>query len=160
MPIDSQVIRHDQDFFVLQGQYDTDEDDHTEEVYCAVKRKAEKRFKRNKKDYKILSEHIGFIPLVLVSPSDEELISGGSEERRRFMDLVISQYDHAYINELQRYNKALLQRNAILKQEDEPDINLLQIWEEVMAEAGEIIYKKRSQFIKDFIPIWDLIILE
>lgn len=151
--IDSQCIRHGEEFFMLQGEYEH-ESGEPEEVYCGLKRKQKKRFKRNKKEYKRLSEHIGLIPLVLVSPSDSELIMGGSEERRRFMDMVIAQYDHEYIEALTRYNKALMQRNVLLKQEEEPDPELLSLWEEVMAREGEKIYGKRQAYIEEFIPVF------
>ena len=97
--VDSQNIRHGEDFFMLQGEYEH-ESGEPEEVYCGLKRKQKKRFKRNKKEYKRLSEHIGLVPVVLVSPADADLISGGSEERRRFMDVVISQYDKEYLEAL------------------------------------------------------------
>lgn len=152
-PIDSQCIRHGEEFFMLQGEYEH-ESGEAEEVYCGLKRRQKKRFKRNKKEYKRLSEHIGLIPLVMVSPADAELIAGGSEERRRFMDMVISQYDHEYIDALMRYNKALQQRNVLLKQEEEPDEELMALWEEVMAREGEKIYRKRRDYIEEFIPIF------
>ena len=98
-PVDSQNMMHNQDFFVIQGFYETEAGD-VEEVYCGMKRRQKKQFKRNKKEYQRLSDHIGFIPLVMVSPADAELIAGGSEERRRFMDVVISQYDHGYIESM------------------------------------------------------------
>jgi DNA replication and repair protein RecF len=88
----------------------------------------------------------------MVSPADSDLISGGSEERRRFMDVVISQYDKEYLDTLIRYNKALLQRNTLLKAEAEPDEELLSVWEEMMAATGEIIFRKRNAFIQEFIP--------
>ena len=150
-PIDSQNIMHDQDFFMLQGRYQNDGGE-SEEVYCGLKRKQKKQFKRNKKEYSRLSDHIGLIPLVMVSPADAELISGGSEERRRFMDVVISQYDKEYLDTLIRYNKALLQRNTLLKAETEPDEELLAVWEEMMAATGEVIFRKRHAFILEFIP--------
>ena len=150
-PIDSQNIRHGGDFFVIQGFYETDHGD-PEEIYCGLKRRQKKQFKRNKKEYSRLSDHIGFIPLVMVSPADAELIAGGSEERRRFMDVVISQYDKEYLDALIRYNKALTQRNALLKSEQEPDEELMLVWEEMMASAGEVVFKKRSEFIAEFIP--------
>ena len=149
--IDSQNITHHQEFFVIQGAYLTDSGD-MEEVYCGLKRKQKKQFKRNKKEYSRLSDHIGLIPLVMVSPADAELISGGSEERRRFMDVVISQYDKEYLEALIRYNKALMQRNTLLKAEMEPDEELMNVWEEMMASAGETVYRKRNEFIKEFIP--------
>jgi DNA replication and repair protein RecF len=99
-----------------------------------------------------LSDHIGFIPLVMVSPSDSELIAGGSEERRRFMDVVISQYDKEYLDSLIKYNKALAQRNILLKAEHEPDEELMNVWEEMMASAGMVVYRKRVAFIQEFIP--------
>lgn len=150
-PIDSQNMMHNQDFFVIQGFYETESGD-WEEIYCGMKRRQKKQFKRNKKEYSRLSDHIGFIPLVMVSPSDAELIAGGSEERRRFMDIVISQYDKEYLETLIRYNKALQQRNTLLKAEAEPDEELMLVWEEMMAATGEIIYRKRCEFINEFIP--------
>ena len=150
-PIDSQNIMHDQDFFMIQGSYMTEGND-VEDIYCGLKRKQKKQFKRNKKEYSRLSDHIGLIPLVMVSPADSDLISGGSEERRRFMDVVISQYDKEYLDTLIRYNKALMQRNTLLKAEAEPDEELLEVWEEMMAATGEVIYRKRNAFIQEFIP--------
>ena len=150
-PIDSQNMMHDKDFFVIQGVYESESCDR-EEVYCGMKRRQKKVFKRNKKEYSRLSDHIGFIPLVMVSPADTELIAGGSEERRRFMDVVISQYDKEYLEALIRYNKALQQRNTLLKAEAEPDEELLAVWEEMMAMTGEVVYRKRCEFIDEFIP--------
>ena len=152
-PIDSQNIRHDQDFFVIQGFYEAS-DGTPEEIYCGMERRSKKQFKRNKKEYGRLSDHIGFLPLVMVSPADSELIAGGSDERRRFMDVVISQYDKEYLEALIRYNKALLQRNTLLKSEVPVEEDLFLIWEEAMAQAGEVVYRKREAFIREFIPIF------
>ena len=152
-PIDSQNICHGQDFFVVQGFYETDDGD-PEEVYCGLKRRQKKQFKRNKKEYTRLSDHIGLIPLVMVSPADSLLIAGGSEERRRFMDVVISQFDREYLDALIRYNKALLQRNTLLKAEVEPEEELMAVWEEAMAASGEVVYRKRREFIDEFIPVF------
>jgi DNA replication and repair protein RecF len=91
----------------------------------------------------------------MVSPSDSDLIRGGSEERRRFMDMVISQYNKEYLESLIRYNKALMQRNCLLKQEAEPDVELLSLWEEMMAAEGERIYAGRLAFVQEFIPIFE-----
>lgn len=148
-PIDSQVISHNQDFFVLEGTYS--EGLH---IYCGMKRGTKKHFKRNKKEYKRLSEHIGLIPIVVVSPSDTLLIEGGSEERRRLMDMVISQYDATYIETLNRYNKALQQRNTMLKAEEEPNPEVISLWEEQMAASGEVIYEKRDRFAREMVPIF------
>lgn len=159
-PIDSQVIRHEEPFCVIEGEYESDSqhpigDSQQLLISCGMKRGVKKHFKRNKKEYKRLSEHIGLIPLVVVSPSDTMLIEGSSEERRRLMDMVISQYDRSYIEALSRYNNAHQQRNTLLKQEDPaPDPMLMQIWEEQMAESGEVIYQKRNAFVQELIPLF------
>ena len=150
--IDSQVIRHGEEFFMLEGSYD--EDLH---IIAAMKKGAKKHFKRNKKEYKRLSEHIGLIPIVVVAPSDTLLIEGGSEERRRLMDMVISQYDRSYIDAMNRYNKALQQRNALLKLEEEPDNDVISLFEEPMAMEGEKIYQRRKAFIEELTPIFQRI---
>ena len=151
-PIDSQNIRHEADFFVLQGHYLRGEA--TEDIYCGMKRRQKKQFKRNRKEYERLSDHIGLLPLVLVSPADAALIAEGSDERRKFVDGVISQYNRTYLNELMLYNNALRQRNALLKLEVPADDSLLDIWEEQMATHGQYIYEQRRQFIDRFIPIF------
>lgn len=154
--IDSSVIRHDADFFMIQGLYEN-EDCMEEEIYAGMKRGVKKQFKRNKKAYKRLSEHIGLIPLIIVSPDDTSIIRGGSEERRKMIDMVIAQFDTTYIDALNNYNKALQQRNVLLKMEEEPDATLLELWEMEMARYGEKIYRKRDAFIKDFIPVFQQI---
>ncbi len=150
--IDSQNIRHEADFFMLQGQYLRKNEN--EEIYCGMKRRQKKQFKRNKKDYERLSDHIGLLPLVLISPDDSILIAGGSDERRKFVDGVISQYDKAYLEHLIQYNNALRQRNALLKNTTPPDNTLLDIWECQMAEHGEYIHLQRKDFINTFIPVF------
>ena len=155
-PVDSQIMTHDSDFFMLEGLYE-DESRKQTDVYYGMKRGTKKHFKRDKKEYKRLSQHIGLIPLIMASPGDSSIISGGSEERRRFMDIVISQYDSVYIDALSAYNKALLQRNALLKMENEPDAALLDIWEEEMARNGEVVYAKRRAFVEEFVPVFQKI---
>lgn len=155
-PIDSQIIMHDENFFMLEGNYRTEQSD-IENIYCGMKRGTKKHFKRNKKEYKRLSQHIGLVPLIYVSPSDSSLIEGGSEERRRLMDVVISQYDHSYIELLSNYNKALQQRNALLKMEEEPDSSLLDIWEQEMARNGELLFQKRLAFVDELVPVFQQI---
>ena len=151
--IDNQNISHDQEFFMIQGFYDLSGKE--EEVYCGMKRKQKKQFKRNKKEYDRLSDHIGLLPLVMISPEDSTLILGGSEERRKFIDQVISQSDKLYLDALIRYNKALFQRNAMLKNDSsERDISLMEILEEQMNHSADYIYSKRCQFIADFTPIF------
>ena len=166
-PIDSQVIRHDEPFCMIEGLYEADgqqqPSDGQELVSCGMKRGVKKHFKRNKKEYRRLSEHIGLIPLVVVAPADTLLIEGGSEERRRLMDMVISQYDRSYIDHLSRYNNALAQRNTLLKMDStaefgsaaEPyDPALMQIWEEQMAEEGEQLYRRRQAFVEELTPVF------
>ena len=152
-PVDAQVMRHNENFFVLEGEYMSELGDE-EHIYCGMKRGTKKHFKRNKKEYKRLAQHIGLIPLVFVSPADAALIEGGSEERRRLMDVVISQYDRSYIDSLIAYNKALQQRNALLKQGDLADSALLSIWEEQMAQHGTALYNKRTAFVDQLVPVF------
>ncbi len=151
--IDGHVMSHGQDFFVIEGNYLAESGDE-ENIYVGMKRGKAKHFRRNKKDYRKFSQHIGFIPLIFVSPSDSILVEGGGEERRKLMDVVIAQYDHVYIDALSRYNKALQQRNALLKMETEPDITLMELWEQEMAEQGEIVYQKRDEFVSKLVPIF------
>ena len=171
-PIDSQVIRHGEDFLMIEGKYRGERSERLRvgelcsgmvrgerladeiSISCGIRRGQKKHFKKNKKEYKRLSEHIGLIPVVMVSPSDTLLIDGGSEERRRLMDIVISQYDRNYIEALNRYNKALLQRNTMLKAEEEPNDEVISLWEEQMAINGEQIYLKRDAFVKKMVPIF------
>jgi DNA replication and repair protein RecF len=122
-----------------------------------MKRGTKKHFKRNKKEYRRLSEHIGLIPVVVVSPSDTLLIEGGSEERRRLMDMVIAQYEHGYMEAMNRYNKALQQRNAMLKLDEEPNPDVISLFEEQMAYEGERIYKSRKAFVEELTPIFQRI---
>ncbi len=159
-PIDSQIIKHDADMCMLQGKYSA-KDEAEEIVYSAVRRRQKKQFKRNKKEYERLSDHIGLIPLVMISPADNELITGASEGRRKFMDMAISQFDKEYLRALVRYNKALQQRNALLKLEDEQfDLSLIELWEDQMVEDGVFIHQKRREFIERLTPIFNLYYLQ
>jgi DNA replication and repair protein RecF len=101
-----------------------------------------------------MSEHVGLIPLVLISPSDIDLILGGSGERRKFADMLICQYDREYLYALIRYNKALLQRNFLLRSNQNAENALFEILEEQLVNEGEMIYRKRRDFIRDFIPVF------
>ena len=150
---DSLCILHDQDIMSIAGLYEN-EDGTAEDIHIGIRRGQKKVVRRGKKAYKRLVEHIGLIPLVMVSPADQFLIAGGSEERRRFMDIIISQYNPMYMEALLRYNKALQQRNALLKEEIAPDPEMFLLWEEQMAKEAEYIYQCRSEYIKDFTPIF------
>lgn len=150
--IDSQLIRHDADFFMIQGEYERC--GQTETIMASVKRRVKKQFRRNKKEYQRMADHIGFLPAVLISPADQDLIADGSDERRRFMDVVISQYDHRYLNSLVRYNQALQNRNALMKQDVYPDVLMLDVVEGQMAAEAAYIYSCRCAFINSFVPIF------
>ena len=154
-PIDSQNIHYEQGFFIIQGQFEKNGE--TEEVYCGVKKNQKKQFKRNKKEYERLSEHIGIYPLVMISPSDNELIVGGSEMRRKFIDSIISQYDKVYLEKLIAYNHVLSQRNALLKQFAESrtfDSITLELWDDQLILHGEGILKKRIHFLEEFTALF------
>ena len=157
--IDSQNISHDQDIAMIQGQYvdDSAADAEISVISCGIKRGVKKQFRRGKKDYQRLIDHIGFIPLVMVSPQDNELISDGSDERRRFMDGVIAQYDKVYLEHLTQYNALLKQRNALLKQYEnvgleQLPVSLFEVLEMQMVQYAEPIYAERVKFIKQFTP--------
>lgn len=153
--IDSQNIRHGEVFFVIQGQYFRNGS--SEEIYCGVKSDLKKLFKRNKKEYQKLSEHIGFIPLVIISPADEQLIMEGSEFRRKYIDSVISQFDKSYLEHILRYSRILIQRNKLLKDiHDGAQRNneVLAVLDDQMVRSGEIIYEKRKGFITELIPVF------
>lgn len=154
--IDSQNIKHDLPFFSIQGWMN--KNGSTDEIFCGVKRGQKKTVKRNKKEYDRLSEHIGIYPLVMISPSDIELIWDGSEVRRKFMDSIISQYDKVYLEKLIAYNHVLQQRNALLKQFHESrsfDSMTLEIWDEQLVLHGEGIVKSRIKFLEEFIPLFN-----
>jgi DNA replication and repair protein RecF len=147
---------HNEDMAMIQGWYVFDYSSEDEVISCGIKRGVKKQFRRGKKDYKRLIEHIGLIPLVMVSPQDSELISEGSDVRRRFMDGVISQYDKVYLEHLMQYNALLKQRNALLKQyEDHPaqaPTELFEVIELQMVEHALYIYQMRTDFIQRFVP--------
>ncbi|WP_031425369.1 DNA replication/repair protein RecF [Flavimarina sp. Hel_I_48] len=154
-PVTSQNINHNADFFVIDGHYR--KNDREEKVIVSAKRGQKKLIKRNGKAYERLSEHIGFLPLVIISPADRDLIIEGSSTRRKFIDGVISQSDNAYLNDLMSYTKILSQRNALLKyfaanRTYDPDT--LGIYNEQMTALGTRIFKKRSAFLEAFKPIF------
>lgn len=155
-PIDSQQIKQGEDVFMIQGTFQKDEKD--ELIYCGLKRNQKKKFKRNKKEYQRLADHIGIFPLVMISPNDISLIIEGSEERRRFIDNVISQTDSHYLDELISYNKSLLNRNALLKQisvSGKYDTALMEIYDEQLILSGNKIFEKRKSFMIEFRDIFN-----
>src|SRR5690554_6004647 len=155
-PITSQNIRHGSDFFVLDAIYN--KNDLEERIILSVKKGQKKIIKRNGKVYQKISDHIGLIPLVIISPADNDLIKEGSETRRRFIDGVISQGDSIYLENLLNYNRVLSQRNALLKYfaaNHTYDSNTLQIYNQQLHQLAEPIYKKRVEFLEAFAPIFE-----
>lgn len=152
---DSLSIKHNQDFFLLQGIYQRLGKEET--ISCGLKRKHKKQVKRNKKEYQKLSEHIGLLPVVMVSPADSRIITEGSDERRRYIDGVISQFDRNYLNTLIQYNKVLQQRNALLKQLREKrstDRSVIEILDEQLVQYGTLIYNIRKEFVSQLMPVF------
>jgi DNA replication and repair protein RecF len=155
-PIDGQQIKTGEEFFMVQGTFNKENND--ELISCALKRNQKKQFKRNKKEYSRLADHIGLFPLVMVSPYDVSLITGGSEDRRKFIDNVISQTDNSYLDELILYNRCLNTRNALLKQIADTgkyDPALLEIYDEQLVNSGNSIFQKRKAFMEVFIGIFN-----
>lgn len=148
---DGQNITHGEEMAMVQGTYG-------EETFtCGIKRGVKKSFRRGKKDYKRLIDHIGLIPLVMVCPQDNQLVEEGSDERRRFLDSVISQQDKRYLEHLTQYNAILKQRNALLKQLEEreqPDFSLLEVFDSQLLAPAQYIFDARTKFIDAFLPIF------
>jgi DNA replication and repair protein RecF len=154
--IDSQNIKHGEGFFVIQGIFDKSGEE--SEVYCGIKRNQKKVFKKNKKEYERLSEHIGQYPLVMISPDDTELVNGSSEGRRRFLDGIISQYDKVYLDRLISYNQVLKQRNALLKNFSDShsfDSETIEILDDQLITYGKSILASRLEFLQQFIPLFN-----
>ena len=158
--IDSQNILHDAEFAMIQGVYSADSDqDETMQVTCGIRRGQKKQFRCGKKDYQRMLDHIGRIPLVMVSPEDGQLIAEGSDERRRFMDVVIGQTDRAYLEHLNLYNALVKQRNALLKQygdSGQPSIpdELFEVIEMQMVPHAMYIFAQRKAFVEAFVPLF------
>lgn len=154
-PITSQNIKHGEDFFVVEGHYEKKEQ--PEKIVVSAKRGQKKIIKRNSKAYDKFSEHIGFLPLVIISPADRDLIIEGSETRRKFIDGVISQRDSQYLQTLINYNKVLTQRNSLLKYfaaNHTFSQDTLDIYNEQLHTYGTSIYEKRTEFLNEFLPIF------
>jgi DNA replication and repair protein RecF len=154
-PIAIQNIKHDEDFFVIEGNFEKEA--HEEKIVCSIKKGLKKIIKKNGKAYDKLSDHIGFLPLVIISPSDRDLITEGSDTRRKFIDGVISQSDKEYLQALIKYNKVLTQRNSLLKYfalNQTFDKITLSVYNEQLAAYGSVLFNKRIAFLDTFIPIF------
>ena len=155
-PLAVQNIKHGEEFFVIDGEFEKNE--RNEQIVCSLKKGQKKILKRNGKQYDKFSDHIGFIPLVIISPADRDLIVEGSETRRKFMDSVISQLNAHYLQQLIQYQKILNQRNALLKYfalNHVFEIDTLSIYNEQLDALGQTIFETRKKFIADFIPVFN-----
>lgn len=153
---DNQNIKFDEPFFVIQGVFEKDEEDVN--IYCGMKAGEKKAFKKNKKNYTKLAEHVGLLPVVMISPNDTALILEGSEVRRKFIDSIISQFDKEYLSKLMNYNKVFQQRNALLKQFAERGIyqeDMLEVMDMQIAPLGDWIHQRRKDFLDEFIPVFN-----
>jgi len=154
-PVASQNIKHDTDFFVVNGHYK--KANKSEKIVVSLKRGQKKVIKRNGKAYSKFSEHIGFLPLVIISPADRDLITEGSDTRRKFIDSVISQSDKVYLDDLIKYNKTLAQRNSLLKYfalNNTFNFDTLEVYNSQLTDFGTKVFQKRERFLKTFIPIF------
>jgi DNA replication and repair protein RecF len=155
-PLSVQNIKHDEDFFVIDGEFEKQE--RVEQIVCSFKKGNKKILKRNNKAYDKFSDHIGFIPLVIISPADNDLIVEGSETRRKFIDSVISQLDATYLQELIQYQKVISQRNALLKYfalNQVYETDTLTIYNSQLDDLGHKIFDKRKIFLDNFVPIFN-----
>ena len=154
-PVATQNIRHGEEFFMIEGIFE--KEGREEKIICSYKRGLKKVIKRNGKAYEKFSEHIGFLPLVIISPADRDLITEGSETRRKFIDGVISQSDKAYLDSLIKYNKVLAQRNSLLKYfalNNTFNKDTLEVYNHQLHEYGTPIFEKRLRFLENFVPIF------
>jgi len=152
---DNQNILHGEEYFMIKGEY-SNSNDTNEKVHISYSKNDRKRVKRNDKEYDRLADHIGEFPLVMISPGDSNLIYGGSDDRRKYIDGVISQFDRAYLNTILNYNKVLQQRNAFIRNLSDNhniDNSLLQILDSKLCQYGHDIHIKRESFLKEFIPL-------
>lgn len=155
-PVAVQNIRHGESFFVVEGDYNIQQ--RSEKIICSLKKGQKKVLKRNGKAYEKFSDHVGQIPLVIISPSDRDLVTEGSDTRRKFIDGVISQQDKKYLQDLISYNKVLSQRNALLKYfaaNRTFDAMNLEVYDDQLIAYGTNIYEKRQAFLEEFIPIFN-----
>lgn len=154
-PIDNQMLRHGEKMMMVRGEFEIDEK--KEKITCGIRSGQKKMVKRNQKEYEKIAEHIGLIPLVIITPFDSYLILEGSDVRRKFMDGIISQEKKSYLQSLLQYNRALQQRNLLLKhfsREHHFDKDSLEIWDEKLIEFGEPIHNLRKEFIENFVPVF------
>ena len=152
---DMQCIRTGENFLMIKGVFKTNNEQ--SELVASLQPGYKKVFRRNQQDYERLSDHIGKYPAVLIAPDDTELITEGSELRRKFFDGIIAQIDSRYLEDLMQYNQVLRQRNALLKMMYEagrPDIVALEAYDVLLVKYGDYIHQKRKEFVAEFVPIF------
>lgn len=151
-------VRFDTDFFSIHGDFVNRMQQNTTHISCTYKLGKHKSMKANKKEYTRFSDHIGLYPLVMVSPYDSDIINEGSETRRRFFDMIISQFDKEYLQQLISYQKIILQRNTLLKsfiEKGNYDASLIEVFNTQLIPLGEYIYQKRKEFIENILPVFN-----
>ena len=156
--VDMLSIRHDEDFFAIHGNFVVEEAEGMNKVSCIQQKEKRKVFKINQKEYDRLAEHIGNYPSVMISPYDTDYINGNADVRRKYFDSTISQFDKLYLENLIRYNKILLHRNALLKHFAERNCyneQEISIWDDRLSEFGVKIFESRKQFLADFLPVFN-----
>lgn len=150
---DSMIIKSDQDMAIVSGLYEFN-DQSQEEVFFGLQRGKGKTLKRNKKEYTKMSDHIGLFPLVMIAPMDIDLIRGGSNDRRNFIDQILCQESRKYLTAAKNYKNLLEQRNSLLKREMGLDLNLISVLNQQMAVEAEFILKNRNNLIQRISPIF------
>lgn len=153
--IDSISVKHEEDYFIIQGNFVMNGEE--DNIYCAFQKQKQKLLKRNGKEYQKLSDHVGRYPVVMISPADSALITEGSEDRRKFMNKIISQYNAEYLDSVLKYHKALQQRNKLLKDlnsNGHSDADILSIWDAQLVKYGSYVYNERNILINELVPVF------
>jgi DNA replication and repair protein RecF len=153
--IDSISVRHGEDYFIINGTFVRD--DAEDQIYCAFQKQKQKVLKKNSKEYQKLSDHVGKYPVVMISPADNALISEGSEERRKFLNKIISQYNPEYLDSVLKYSKALQNRNRLLKDfksSGKFDNDALTIWDSQLVKYGTYVFHERKNLVNELIPVF------
>ena len=152
--LDQVNVLHGQPGFRIEGEMELIEK--KEKAVCILRETGKKEFSVNDASYEKFAEHIGHYPCVIIAPDDIQIITDGSEERRRFLDVLLSQLDADYLKHLITYNKILLQRNSTLKffgETGKPDHSLLDVLDEQLIKPGSYVFEKRNSFLISFLPL-------
>ena len=151
---DTQCVRHGSEAFLVDGRYGEPATDRTERIVCSFKKGGQKKLCRNGKEYEKLSDHIGLIPLVLVTPSDTALINESGEERRKYLNSFISQLDREYLSALVRYNRLLAERNKLLKRQQSPGFEeLIEVFDAQLCPLAATLWQKRKELVSELAPV-------